>query len=338
VWGRPYVEQIVVRRIEASLVGAAMESGEFDFIGFPSHLFMDFQNPTNFRFMGSPSATYSYVSFRLGTFDGATSRNVLDPGRPMNNIHLRRAMALAADEHLLGQTLFNGLQFTAGNFFVPRHEVFMDLSVPMFGHDPALANQILDDAGFVRGPDGYRRWPDGSDLTVTWAMAVGDTAEAIFLFYTEAWRDIGVRVELWRGAFHTAGYLFDVLDYDTDDWEIDIYSGAWTVGANPAPFGSWGHLRWNPSRYTSAQWDDFERRVNSENAWDLDYLNRLFSEMQWYMYETVFFFPQRWAIALTALNNRVSAWDTRMDLNPMNTQREFGWQNVRLTAPTPHAR
>ncbi|MCL2558613.1 MAG: ABC transporter substrate-binding protein, partial [Treponema sp.] len=136
VWGRPQIEQMVVRRIEPELIPLALEAGEFDIVGFPTHRFADFQNPTNYFYMGSPGGGYSYMAFRLGHFDFDTGRNVFDAHRPMNNVHLRRAMALAADEHLLGQMLFNGLQFTAGSFLVPKHEAFMDMSVPMFGHDP----------------------------------------------------------------------------------------------------------------------------------------------------------------------------------------------------------
>jgi len=339
VWGTPYIEQIRVRRIETSLVPAALENGEFDVISFPSVYFPYFQNPTNFRYMASAGAAYSYISFRLGTFDGETNRNVVDWGRPMHNIHLRRAMALAADEWMLGQMLFNGLQFPAGNFLTPRHEEFMDLTVPMWGHDPDLANRILDDAGFMRGPDGYRRWPDGSELTVTWAMPINPpTDEPIFLFYTEAWRDIGVRVELWRGQFHAQPYLWDVLDFDTDDWEIDIYIGAWTAGANPAPFGAWGHTRWNVARWTSPEWDDFERRIASDAAWDTEYLKGLLSDIQWYMYDQAFFFPLRWGVALTGVNNRVGSWDQRTGLTPGLLARQFGWQDIRLTAPLPYVR
>ena len=334
VFGRPYIEQMVIRRIDPDLIPAALEAGEFDYVLFPTHLFADFQNPTNYSYMAAPSPRYSYISFRLGHFDFDNDVNVFDSHRPMNNIHLRRAMALAADEHLLGQTLFNGLQFTAGNFLVPRHEAFMDLSVPMFGHDPELANRILDEAGFRRGADGYRTWPDGSELTVTWALSIGPTSEALYLFYTEAWRDIGVRVELWQGTFHDGYLLFDVLDFDADDEEIDIYSGGWVSGADPNPFGFWGHLVWNPSRYTSDTLDELEARLYSDNAWSQEYLLQLYSEIQWYMYEQVFFFPTRWGIDLSAVNNRVTLWDTRIGIPPQ----EFDWHLIRLNAARPYTR
>jgi len=336
VWGRPLIEQLVIRRVPLELIPAAMEAGEFDYVVFPPHLYADFQNPTNYFYMGNPGRGYSHFTFRLGHFDFENSRNVFDAHRPMNNVHLRRAMALAADEHLLGQTLYNGLQFTAGSFLVPRHEAFMDMSVPMFGHDPARANQILDDAGFRMGADGYRTWPDGRELTVTWALSTGATSEALYLFYTEAWRDIGIRVELWQGIYHDINFIWDTMDYDTDNEEIDLYNASWNIGPNPNPFGIWGHTVWNSSRYTSDEWDALQARLESEAAWDHDYLLQVYSDIQWYMYEQVFFFPLRWSVVLTAINNRVTFMD--MDIGISSPLKRSGWHLVGLSAAQPYAR
>jgi len=64
----------------------------------------------------------------------------------------------------------------------------------------------------------------------------------------------------------------------------------------------------------------------------------LLSEIRWRMYEQAFFFPLRWSVGLAALNDRVSAWDLRMERATMNMTPYFGWQNVRLTAPAPIVR
>lgn len=351
VWGTPYIERLVVRRIVPTLVPQAMESGMFDFIEFSSAHFEDYQNPTNFRYFGFPSGTYGYVSFRMGHWCFETNRNLYSPypvrgydedgnplpGRLMNRPGgdvLRRAMGYAANEWLLGQQLFAGLSFPAGNFMSPIHRGFMDLSVPMWRYDPAHANALLDEAGFTRGADGYRTWPDGMDLTLIWAYAMGMNDELITSFYIQAWSDIGVRVELWRGQFHDVNYLWDVLDFDADNDEVHIWVAAWTVGANPNPEGRWGHAMWNPARYNSDEWENILNRIRSEAAWDPAYLTQVYNDMQWYLYNAAFFFPTRWSIGLQAVNNRVSVWDNRVGIPPQ----EYGWHTIRLTAERPYRR
>jgi len=336
VWGTPYIESMRVRRIDPVLVAESMVAGDFDRMIFPTAEFENYRNPTNFRYLGSRGGGYSYMSWRLGNWNFETNRNEFNPDRYMNQpgaVYLRRAMAHAANEQMLGQQLFNGLQFPAGSFMAPHHQDFMDLSVPALGYDPDLARQILDDAGFQVGANGYRTWPDGSDLTIVWAMGVSLNDEILHQFYTQAFSDIGVRVVLWRDQFHDPNYLFDVLDYDTDGDEIHLYMAQWTAGSNPNPQGRWGHAMWNPARWHSEEWDAILARLVSDEAWDPEYLMDAYSAMQWYMYNNVFFAPNRWNIVLTALNNRVAVWDTRVGIPPQ----EYGWHTIRLTAAQPYS-
>jgi len=337
VWGTPYIEQLIVERIDSSsLVPIAMETGRFDVISFPTQYFEDYQNPTNFAFIGSSSVSYSYIAFRLGHWDFDENRNVFSPDRYMNNVDLRTAMAMAIDFDLLGETLFNGLQFAAGSFMPPHHGALMDMDLPGFPYNPDAANAILDAAGFERGADGYRNWPDGSDLTVNWAQPSNPANEHIIVpFYIQSWSDIGVRVQLWQGRTHDQNYLWDVLDYDNDDDEIHIYTGSWSAGFNPHPGGRWGHAIWNPSRYTSDRQDEIFANLSRVENFDPVQMREAYLELQQYWQSVVPHFPTLWSIGLTALNNRVSTWDTRTG---MQTPQAYGMHTIRLLAADPYTR
>ena len=348
VWGVPYIERMVINRITPDLVPAAMEAGEFDFAPVHTEFFDQYQYPaTNMRFMGFLGSHYRYITFRLGHWTSVETgeyndegepitvmRNVYDPNREMANVYLRRAMAYALDHKTLGETFYHGLRFPAGSFMSPMHIPYMDLSVPMWHYNPERANQILDDAGFPMGGDGYRTWPDGSDLTIVWATQEGPSAEFYYMFYTQAWRAIGLRVVLWRDSFHHEFYLFDVLDVDDDNDEIHIYNHGWTAGTSPNPRGRWGHIFWNPSRYNSPEWENILDRIESAAAWDDDYRRQVYSDMQWYLYNNVFFFPTTWGIGLQTINNRVTNWENRPGQNPRYT----GWHTIRLSAAEPYRR
>jgi len=333
VFGTPYIEQMIIRRVNPDLVPEHMANGDFDFVLFPTLYFADHPNPTNFRYLGSRNNAYTYISFRLGHFDFDNDVNVFDAHREMNDVNLRRAMALALNEAELGEILFNGLQFATGNFMSPLHQGFMDLSVPMFPYNPAEAMRILDEAGFIDiDGDGFRENPAGEQLVINWAVPDQPQVDLIVGFYMQAWADVGLNVQLWQGRVHDRNYLFDVLDFDTDNEEIHIYMASWTAGFNPDPSGRWGHTVWNPSRYTSDEWDAVLARLVSMEAWDTAYLLEAYSAMQWHLYNVVPFFPTRWSIDLTAVNNRVANYDTRPGLPPS----QFGWHTVRLSAATPY--
>jgi peptide/nickel transport system substrate-binding protein len=337
VWGTPYIEQMIIETVHPDLVPSHMAAGTLDFVWtFPTAHYGDHRNPTNFRYVGMPHGGYSYVSFRLGHFDFEESRNVFDAHRPMNNVSLRRAMALAADEDLLSEVVFNGLQTPAGAFMSPLHHFLFDLDLPapIFGYDPERARQILDEAGFIDvDGDGYREDPNGNQLTINWAFPSGAMEDIITEFYIQAWSDIGIRVELWQGRTHPITFLWDMLDFDDDNEEIHIYSHSWTAGFNPNPSGRWNHNIENPSRYTSPQWDAILDRLTTPAAWDSDYFLDAYHAMQQYLYEQVFFFPTRWNINLLAFNNRVANYDSRTGV-PAS---EFDWHLVRLTASEPHS-
>jgi peptide/nickel transport system substrate-binding protein len=336
VWGTPYIEELIIERIaDPSLVPVAMETGRFDAIGFPTQYFEDYQNPTNFTFLGSPTVQYDFVAFRLGHWDFDEGRNVFTPERYMNNVYLRRAMAMAIDFTLLGEELFSGLRFAAGSFMPPHHGALMDLSLPGFPYNPELANQILDDAGFPVGADGYRTWPNGDDLTVIWAHPSNPATEHIIVpFYTQSWAEIGVRVELWRGRTHDLNSLWDYLDVDGDDDEIHIYTHGWSAGFNPNPSGRWGHAFWNPSRYTSERFDELLENLSDPRTFDPEVMRRAYAELQAYWQDVVPHFPTLWGITLTAVNNRVANWDTRVGTPPQ----EWGIHTVRLLAAEPYSR
>jgi peptide/nickel transport system substrate-binding protein len=347
VWGAPLIENLIVERFDPSQAGILMEAGEFDFMSFPTAMYGYHRNPTNFRFLGSPSPIYGHVSFRLGNWNFDTFQNEYNPNRLMSQLgpEVRQAMAYAVDPDLFTEVFNHGLLFRAGGMTPPNHPHLFNYDAPRFTYNPARANEILDAAGFTnRDSSGMRVFPDGTPITMYWAMATGLLDEEMFEFYSQAWARVGLRVELWQGRFHSQAYLWDALDfdlyYDSDDHDtqIHIWSASWQVGFNPNPEGVWGHADWNTSRYTSPQYDAILARFTSPNAWDPNYMFNLYTEWQTYFYNNVPAFPTTWGVALTALNNRVVNWDTRVENAPNLLNSSFGWQDIRLSAPQPYAR
>ena len=252
---------------------------------------------------------------------------------------VRRAMAYAIDSAVIGDTLYSGLRFPAATNVTPNHRGLIDTSIPGFPYDPDRARELLDEAGFTEfDADGFRLDPNGNSFTVNWAFRENPLTEDIIApFFIESWADVGIRVELWRGQTHAALVLWDYLDFDADNDEVDIYEGGWIVGANPNPEGTWGHIWWNPSRYTSPEYDAILARMNTLDAFDPDYMKQVFSDWQWYWYENVPYYPFLWTIILTSVNNRVTFWDTRVE-NDLGVSPNNPWHQVGLSAAKPYGR
>jgi peptide/nickel transport system substrate-binding protein len=344
VWGAPYIENVRIERFPPDQAGILMDAGHFDVAAFPPHLFGSHENPTNFRFMTSPSATYNYVAFRLGTFDWDNWEAVYNPDRLMSQLgpEFRRAMGYAVNPEAFGSIFQYGFRFAAGGMSPPNHLNLFNPAAPRFTYNPERANEILDDAGFTeRDADGMRMF-NNEPLTLYWAMATGALAEETFEFYSQMWADVGIRVELWGGRFHDLNYLWDVLDFsmyrdpaEGYDQEIHIWSAGWSVGFNPTQNEAWGHMFWNASLYMSDEYEAILDRMVSPGAWDSDYMFQIFTDWQTYFYNNAPAFPLTWGVSLTAVNDRVTAWDTRIGNLASGFHEHFGWQNIRLTAPEP---
>lgn len=342
VFGAPLIESMIVERVVPELLPAALEDGRFDLAAFPLQYYHDHQNPTNFTFLGALTGEYWYVSFRLGHWDAENGVNVSDPTRKMANVNLRRAMAYAVNDIELTEGLFHGLQFPAASNVPAHHRALIDESVPGFPFDPDRARELLDEAGFIDiDGDGFREDPNGEQLTIMWAFPTDDNEDIIVQFYIQQWAAVGLRVELWRGRTHDRVYLWDVLDFDNDNDEIDIYWGRWVPGFDPSPAGSWGHVMWNPARYTSPEYDAIIDSLNSSEGWDPQFMQQAYSNWQWYWYNNLPYYPVTWRINLLAVNNRVTRWDTRVQYNLIpasGTSPEFGWHMVGLSAENPYSR
>jgi peptide/nickel transport system substrate-binding protein len=93
-------------------------------------------------------------------------------------------------------------------------------------YDPEKANQLLDEIGLKRGPDGFRLRPDGKPLLVTIEVIAPHTARIdISQLVKKYWNDVGVKTEvrvIERSLFYTrkaAG------EHDVATWGADGGSG-----------------------------------------------------------------------------------------------------------------
>ncbi|TDD24614.1 ABC transporter substrate-binding protein [Nonomuraea diastatica] len=143
---------------------AALQKGEIDLIGrLDPPEFKAIQNDPNIEAWNTDGRRASYLQINHGAT--TTDDKPLGDGHPaLKDVKVRQALHYAIDKQKLVDEVWDGLAKPAhGSIVPPMYQDFFweatgDTKVT---YDPAKANQILDDAGYEKGPDGVRTMPDG---------------------------------------------------------------------------------------------------------------------------------------------------------------------------------
>ena len=185
---RPQFDDVVLRAIDNT---AALEqnllSGDIDYgrglsLGFADRLIKS-RNP-DFSVDLIPS----------------TGRQMLQvsPTNPwLADRRVRRALVLALDRDALARQHL-GSAFEPALSFLPSGDPFFSKPpAEALGFDPKAARALLDEMGFVIGPDRIRHNQQGEPMRIDLLIGAGDPAGALLaVFLQSAWREIGIDVPI----------------------------------------------------------------------------------------------------------------------------------------------
>jgi peptide/nickel transport system substrate-binding protein len=313
--GEPNLDEVTLKVVSPETVVQALETGEVDMVdNFPADQFADSNEQLdNVEFLGQIDLSYTYIGFKLGNWDAENNRVNMDlENSKVGDVELRRAMWYAVDNDAVGERFYNGLRWAGTTLIPPSHAAYHDETIEAPSYDPDEANRILDEAGYEDvNDDGFRETPDGEELVLNFAsMSGGDVAEPIANYYIQAWADVGINVQLLDGRLQEFNAFYDrVGQQGEDDPEIDIYQGAWGVGADVDPTGLYGpEEMFNFPRYENEENDRLLEEGVSEDALDMDYRIDVYSEWQELMVEEIPVFPTLYRAEIIPVNNRVINW------------------------------
>jgi len=105
-----------------------------------------------------------------------------------------------------------------------------------------------------------------------------------------------------------------------------MFGSGWNFGANPNPRGLWGATALNDTRYQSPRLNAIMDAIESEQAWDRDWLIEQYYEWQMAVYEEASWIPLLTAVRLEVVNNRV----LNFSLVRKDGSREVGFGAVHL--------
>jgi len=189
-WGAPpFFDEIVVRTIEnTAALTANLLSGDIDMIAGELGLAIDqalafeARHGDRFQILYNPGLIYEHLDVMLD-----------HPA--LSDRRVRQALVQAIDRQAISERLFGGRQPVAHGAVNPLDSVYYD-GVPTYSYDPAAAAALLDEAGWIVGPDGVRA-KDGERLAFSLMTTAGNTSrEQVQQVLQAQWGAIGAEVAI----------------------------------------------------------------------------------------------------------------------------------------------
>jgi peptide/nickel transport system substrate-binding protein len=159
----PEIDEIQwIKYGNADAVERALKLGEIDVITeVPAGSFDSLGEDPNIELVQSASPSYTQLSFNLCPED-------LCPDAEFNpavqDLDVRQAIAYGIDRERINTIAARDTSFVANGILPSFYKSFFEIPEEAYPYDPELANQILDDAGWVENDDGVRE-KDGETLS-----------------------------------------------------------------------------------------------------------------------------------------------------------------------------
>jgi len=159
--------------------------GELDFVqnDLPPHLLPYIRDQKQLTIRTRPSTTFSYIGLNL-------------QDETLDDVRVRRALALALDRNKLKAALFSDLPELAETVLTSSH--WASSPLPVLAFDITEAESLLDAAGFPRDESGLR-------FTINYRTSTDPTRLRLATAIAAMWENIGVKVSIesleWGGFY-----------------------------------------------------------------------------------------------------------------------------------------
>ncbi|OEG16092.1 peptide ABC transporter substrate-binding protein [Enterococcus quebecensis] len=325
--GKPKLDKIVFTNVPTASIVEAVKAKKYDMVySMPTDNYPTYKDLEGYQMLGREELAYTYIGFKLGTYDKEKGEVVMNPNAKMADVKLRQAMGYAMDNDAIGQKFYNGLRSGATTLIPPIFKTLHDTDVKGYQYDLDKAKKILDDAGYKdTDGDGLRENPKGEKLTINFAsMAGGETAQPLADYYLQQWKEIGLDVKLATGRLIDFQAFYDKIK--NDDPEVDVFQAAWGVNSAPSPGGLYSrNAAFNYSRFASEENDKLLKDIDSKASFDDTKRKEAYDAWQKYMFEEAPVIPTLYRNQIMPVNERVKSFT-------WNYEETSDFYDVELTA------
>ncbi|WP_026688776.1 oligopeptide ABC transporter substrate-binding protein [Alteribacter aurantiacus] len=302
--GAPNLDSVVYKVVDGAMAAELMMQGEIDIVQLPPSQAIQVEGDESVVLEDVEALSYSYIGFKLGQWDG---EQVQMDNPKFADKNVRKAFAHAIDR----QTIIDSFSEGYGQVINAPESVISwaypdEADLVDYNYDPELAEQLLEEAGYVdTNDDGWREDPDGEEFTVNFmAMSGTDIAEPRAEFIVRNLQEVGINASLQDGRLYEMNLFYDLVE--EDDADIDLFMGAWGLSPDPDPTGLWKQDDfWNFSRWSNDESEELIERGLSEEAMDIDYRTEVYSEWHQLVNEELPIIPMFSPTDIYAINSEV---------------------------------
>ena len=113
----------------------------------------------------------------------------------LGDVNVRKALSHAIDKESIAQNLFGGIEKPADTMFAPNVP-HTNVKLEKYNYDLAVAEKMLDEAGWVKGADGIRE-KNGQKFEILFPYISTKVTDKNVAEYVQGeWRKIGINVKV----------------------------------------------------------------------------------------------------------------------------------------------
>ena len=225
--GRPKIDELVFRVYNnPDALGQALKKGEVDFAeGLTADVFTSLEGAEGITTYTGAYSGFNELAFNTGA--ALADGTPIGDGNPhLQDQKVRLAISHAIDRQQLVDKVLDGYG-TPGSTFIPPLYTTLHEDPGTQGFDPALSNQILDEAGYAMGPDGVRIGPDGQPMSYRlFVRSDSDTSVKAGEFFKSYLAAIGIDAQI---KAVTEDALYEIIGRG----EFDMFEWGWVVEPDP---------------------------------------------------------------------------------------------------------
>lgn len=289
--GEPYLDSIVWRVVEQSVMLGLLESGEIDFIadptGVPPADYDSVAAQDHIKIIEQPDFGYQLMGFihnhrtEADAESGKINSDNWIPNEDMNNKLVRQAIAYTIDRQAIVDKLLLGHGSVINAPIAQQFWAYDENAGTNYEKDLEKAAALLDEAGYVdANGDGYRDTPDGKEWVVNINYPTGnELREKSAPILAQMIEEAGIKVDL-RQPKEMSAYVED-LTKNTGDW--DLYLIGWSLSSgDPDPSGLWR----TEDAYNFGRWNNQDSdqliidALKPPKAFEQSYREEKYSEWQ----------------------------------------------------------